>query len=450
MIAKITKLKNNKEFTKYFKNTSWLFGEKIIRLFLAFFINIWLARYLGPESFGFLAYGLSLLFILKTLTHLGLDGLATREIVNGNKEKENKVIETVFFMKFFTSILSILVFFIIILNTEIYFSEKFWILIIISFTLLFSPFEVINFWFNAKVLGKFSSISFTLSILVSSIIKIILIILGSSLIWFGLPTFFEFLTMTLFFIYFFNKNNSSRFKINLKSIDFNYIKELFSQSWKIMFGAIFAIIYLKVDQVMLESIKGSTEVGIYAVAAQLSEVWYFIPTIIVTSIFPKIIEFKNKDEKIYKNKLQQLFNFLFLLAFIICIGVNIIANDLITFLYGDEYKLSAQILIIHIWASTFIFMRALFSKWILIENILMFSLITQGFGALSNVLLNYLLIPEYGSYGAAIATLISYATASYLSLIIYSKTREIFWMMTKSIFSPITLPYILAKERYVN
>jgi len=442
--------KPNIEFNKYLKNTSWLLAEKLLRLFLAFFINIWLARYLGPENFGFLAYGLSFMLILKTLTHLGLDGLTTREIINGNPEKEEKILKTVFFMKFIASLISVTLFIIIIFNTEEYFSSQFWLLITLSFVLFFSPFETINFWFNAKVLGKFSSLSFSFSIIVSSLVKVVLILLGSSLLWFGVPIIIEFLVLTLCFLYFYNKKNIINFKINFTNIDFNYIKELFSQSWKIMFGAIFAIIYLKVDQVMLETMKDSSEVGIYAVAAQLSEVWYFIPTIIVTSIFPKIIEFKKTNKDIYKTKLQQLFNFLFLLALIISIIVNFIAEDLISFLYGNEYILSAQILIIHIWASIFIFMRALFSKWILIENVLMFSLLTQGFGAFSNILLNYFLIPDYGAYGAAIATLISYGIASYIALIFYSKTREVFWMMSKSFFSPITLPYYLIKEKNVR
>jgi len=52
------------------------------------------------------------------------------------------------------------------------------------------------------------------------------------------------------------------------------------------------------------------------------------------------------------------------------------------------------------------------------------------------VLLNLLLIPHYGGEGAAMATLISYAMASYAALLVHSKTRPVFFMMTKSFFSP--------------
>ncbi len=135
------------------------------------------------------------------------------------------------------------------------------------------------------------------------------------------------------------------------------------------------------------------------------------------------------------------------MALSLAVFVSFIANDLILFLYGAEYETAGNILSIHIWAGIFIFMRALFSKWIIIENVLMFSLITQGFGALTNMVLNFILIPQYGVYGAAIATLISYAMASYFVLAFYAKTRDIFWMMTKAFFAPSRYPILLLKAK---
>lgn len=114
--------------------------------------------------------------------------------------------------------------------------------------------------------------------------------------------------------------------------------------------------------------------------------------------------------------------------------VSFTAEYIIDIFFGDVYIKSSSVLVIHIWAAIFIFMRAAFSKWILIESVLVFSLITQGSGAVLNVLLNYFLIPKYGVVGAAYATLASYAMASFISLIFYKKTRPVFFMMCKSLF----------------
>src|SRR5690606_4156260 len=98
------------------------------------------------------------------------------------------------------------------------------------------------------------------------------------------------------------------------------------------------------------------------------------------------------------------------------------------------------ILKIHVWGGVFVFMRMVFSRWIIIENLLVFSVLTHGFGALVNVILNIILIPGMGGVGAAIATLISYAVSSYLALLLLKKSRGMFWMMTKALLAPFRYP----------
>ena len=112
---------------------------------------------------------------------------------------------------------------------------------------------------------------------------------------------------------------------------------------------------------------------------------------------------------------------------------------IIRYLYGSQYERAGAILTIHIWAGVFVFMRALFSKWIIMEKLLLFSLVSQGSGAVLNVVLNLLLINRFGGLGAAIATLVSYAGASYLVLFFCPRVWPVARMMTKSILLPARL-----------
>jgi Na+-driven multidrug efflux pump len=88
---------------------------------------------------------------------------------------------------------------------------------------------------------------------------------------------------------------------------------------------------------------------------------------------------------------------------------------------------------IYIWAGVFVFLGVANSKWLLSENLQIFSTINTGIGALSNVILNYFLIKSYGINGAAWATMISYALSAYLLLFVYKKTRIGFYNLTKSL-----------------
>jgi len=81
MLNKINQLKQHKGFMRYFRNTSWLMGERILRMGVGLFVGIWVARYLGPEQFGLLSYAQSFVFLFTAIATLGLDGIVVRELV---------------------------------------------------------------------------------------------------------------------------------------------------------------------------------------------------------------------------------------------------------------------------------------------------------------------------------------------------------------------------------
>ena len=418
----------------YFVNTSWIMSEKMLNMGITFFVIILVARYLGPEQFGILSYATSLVALFAIAGHSGLSGLVVRELVKHPKEKE-ETMGTSFMLKGAGYLLGLVFLVIFTLLTEEQQTPEFWMLLILATSLLFRPFDVIDFWFQSRLEAKYVAISRTIGLVLTSTFKVGLVFAGAHLIFFALANVLQVTIESLFLILFYrfiSKLSLTDWKASLARA-----KELFSQGWVVFLGSVFAVIYLKVDQIMLKWLVGSEEVGLYAVAATLSEAWYFVPVAIVASLFPKLIKLKESNPELYKTRLQQIFDLLFMLALLVAIAVTLLAQPIITLMFGNPYLESASILVVHIWAALFIFMRAAFSKWILIENVLIFSLITQGMGAIANVFLNLLLIPEYGYIGAAYATLISYAIASYLALMFYCKTRPVFWMMTYSIFLPI-------------
>ncbi len=69
-------------------------------------------------------------------------------------------------------------------------------------------------------------------------------------------------------------------------------KKIVKDSWPLMFASLMIVVYMKIDQIMLKNMLDATQVGIYAVAVRLSEVWYFIPVLITQSIFPAVINAK--------------------------------------------------------------------------------------------------------------------------------------------------------------
>lgn len=419
-------------------------AERVLNIGMTALVISLVARYLGPEQFGILSYATSIVSIFATAGHVGLAGLVVRELVK-YPEVENETLGTTFMLKgigYFIGLIFLLIFTIL---TESSGNIEFWILVTLSLGLLFEPLNIIDFWFQSRVESKFTSISKTTSLLMGSVLKLICIIAGAKALQFAIVNVLQSLTLAAFLLYFYQKKSKNN--IQHWCVSKLRAKALFQQSWVIFLGTIFSMIYLKIDQVMLKWIVGSKEVGIYSVAANLSEVWYFVPVAIVSSLFPQLIKLKEEKPSIYLIKLQQIFDLLFFIALIIAILVTLFAKPIVALMFGLAYEKSAAILVVHVWTALFIFMRTLFSRWILIENTLVFSLITQSSGAFMNVLLNLILIPKYGGIGAAYATLISYAVASYFALMFYDKTRPVFWMMTKSFFVPFRYWAVLGKRK---
>jgi len=433
-----------RKIKKYLLNTSWIMGERLITIGTGFLTTVLLARYLGPEQFGILSYAISLTAIFASAGHMGLAGLVVREVVKFPATK----LETLG-----TSLLlkaaGMAAGFILIAGYALIFenssSLEFWILLVVSSAVLFQPFDVIDYWFQAQVQAKHTAIARSCATLLSAALKVALVATGAGLMYFAFAHMIQAALGAVFLIVLYRY--ATRHSILEWKASLTRAGELLKQGWIIYLGSIFAVIYIKIDQVMLKWLVGAEEVGVYSVAAQLSEAWYFVPTAIVASFFPKLIELHAANNKLFNDRLQQIFDFLFILALAVSIAVSLIAQPLISAFFGDSYIEAAPILSIHIWAGIFIFMRALFSRWILIENALMFSLITQGLGALANILLNLLLIPKYGGEGAAVATLLSYSIASYGALFFHKKTRPIFYMMTKSILSPLRYPLAYARRK---
>ena len=400
---------------------------------VGFLVTVVVARYLGPEDFGIFSYAISVAALFAAAGHMGLSGLLVREILKKPDER-GVTLGTTLGLKFIGMALGYTLLLFYAMAYEGVTSIEFTAVAIAGAGLLFKPLDIIDFWFQAFVQARYVTYARLTGLTVSAVLKLLFVFLGLGVIYFVVVNLIQAIAIAIAFIIVYKIKSS--LKITEWSFCWSKAKELFNQGWVIYLGSIFAVINLKVDQVMLRWFEGSEAVGIYAVAAQLSEAWYFVPGAIVASFFPKLIKLKKENPEQFEKRLQQLFDLLFILAFGVAIVMTLLSEWLITLFFGAYYIDSASVLVIHIWAAIFIFMRAAFSKWILIENALMFSLITQGAGALVNVVLNYFLIPKFGVQGAAWATLISYAISSFFSLLIYSKTRPIFIMMLKSIFSP--------------
>ncbi len=148
-------------------------------------------------------------------------------------------------------------------------------------------------------------------------------------------------------------------------------------------------------------------------------------------------EAKKINPHLYASRLQQLHDVLFSMAFLIAFAVSYLSPYIITLLYGEQFSAAAKVLAINIWAGVFVFHGILRGQYLIIENKQNIGLWFRGLGALINIGLNFILIPEYGAIGAAWATLISYGSPVFIVALFHPLVRTNTAMCLKSYIFPI-------------
>ncbi|NER19679.1 MAG: flippase [Symploca sp. SIO1C2] len=427
---------------KILSNTGWLVAERVLRMAVGFFILAWVARYLGADQFGLLNYAISFVIIFTTIAHLGLNHFVVRDSVSEPSHKD-EILGTAFLLRLSSGILSFLLVNIIIFLLRPDETLTRIIVVIVSSTLLFQEFKVIDDWFQSQVQSKYVVSARNTAFIIMTLVRVILIQIKAPLIAFALAYLME---SALTFIGLIIAYQVSGQKIQAWRGNWLRAKSLMKVSWPLIFSNLAIMVYLYIDQIMLGQLADNKAVGVYAAAVRLSETWPFMATAIVSSAAPSIIAAKKVSETVYYEKIQKLCNFLEIIVYAIAIPMTFLSTFLVVLVFGQDYAPAGGILSIHIWSSLFVFLGYVKNIWIATEELTGFALSASIIGATINILLNIWLIPKYQGIGAAIATVISYGCADYMMCFIYPPARKFGWVMTKA----MSLNGITKALRYKN
>jgi O-antigen/teichoic acid export membrane protein len=436
---KFRDLKNNQGFVKYSKNASWLFGEKILRIIVSFFVGIWVARYLGPEQFGLFSYSQSFVGLFAVIATFGLDSIVIRELVK-SEARRDELIGTAFWLKLLGTfvVLGILAITVNLTSSDSYTNT---LVFIIASATIFQSFNVVDFYFQAKVMSKYVVYANALPLFLGSLIKIVLILNEAPLEYFAISMVFDGFVLACGFVYFYIKHAPH---LNIKNLTFKWevAKHLLKDSWPLAFSGAVVAIYMRIDQVMIKEMMDLSSVGQYAVASKLSEAWYFIPMIIGTSLLPSIINSKKNNEKLYYKRLQNFYTLMVWLAIIIALLISFFSYDIVDILYGQDFHRASKVLVIQAWVGVFASLGMACRNWYIAENYITEALYKAIFGMVINIIGNYYLIQLYGIEGAAISSILGQISANIIYDFLDKKVRGQIKYKIRA-FLPI---YLIKKE----
>ncbi len=418
---------------KIFKNISWLLSERIFRIFGGLFVGAWVARYLGPNDFGILNYALAYIALFIIFVKLGLDQIVVRELVKYPKQT-NDLLGTAFVFKIVGSFLAILS-----IVLSLYFVQLDplikTIIFILSLIYFAQSLDVIDFFYQSKILSKYLVITKTSAFLLSTLLKIYFIINKYSVLYFAIAICLDFFIASFLLLIIYTKKGNfiSEWRFSTK-----IAKRFIKFCWPLAISTFLIIIHMKIDQIMIGNMLNTEQLGIYSVAVKLAEAWFFIPAIIVNTLMPYFVKLRENNNNLYYFRLTQLYSLMFWMGVGIGIFIIFFGKDIISLLFGNDYIAAYEALIFNIWSGIFISQSVVRGIWMINENLQQYRLYNNCIIVILNVSLNMILIPTFGITGSAIATLLTYLFGVWILSFFWKPLRASTFAMIKSI-NPIYL-----------
>ena len=410
------------------KNVSWILFQNIYTMLLGLILTGIVARHYGTEGYGYINFGSSFVSLFSFIAIFGTNHIIMKDLSETKFDKgtvlgSNLLVRT---------ILSIIALIINQVFALLMYDKKINIIVLLfNINTILCSLDVLVYFAQSRLQNKMISLSKIVSVTFFSISKIIVLVLDLSIEYYVITYLIE--TIIYNILLFISYKKITKEEIIKWKIDKKYIRNLLKKSKYYAISSLMVTIYLRIDQVMIGTLfQDKSQVGIYSAAVRISEIWTFVPLSIITSYKPVIINSKEKNKDVYKKNLSIAYNIVSIVCFVFVVGIILFGKIGINILYGKAYASSYLPLIILTIGIWFGVLGNIHYIWMMCENKEKYSMFYSFCGSITNIIFNMILIPKYGIFGAAIATLISQIFSNVISFSFFKETRILSKLILKS------------------
>jgi len=388
---------------KIFSNTLWQTSIRLINILIGIFSLAIITRILGASGFGYYTTSVAFVHMVMILADLGLYLVLLREISSiKTRRDERKIINNIFTIRFFSSVIVLLLAPIMVKFFPYSSEVKTAILFLVANYFFHSLISTLTAVFAKHLdMPKVALVDLFNKILYSSIL-IFLFFNGSNLnIILGASSLVSALSFILFYLFL-------RRYVHLKfAWDFIYWKKVFYIAWPLAVTVFLNLIYFKADTLILAAFKDPDIVGLYGAPYRILEVIATFPHMFMGLILPLFTAawVTNNREKL-NNVLQHSFDFFVIICAGLIAGTWLVSTPLMILLAGKEFAASGPILNLLILATVSIFFGTLFTYMVVAlkkqKEMIKYFLLTAAIGLIAY----FIFIPIFSYWAAASVTLL--------------------------------------------
>lgn len=427
----------------------WYSLENLTTIVFGLLSVVLVARLFGPENLGKLSYIQALSALTVFITVLGLDHLVVRDLAR--RPSDTKYISTIFITQLLAWLLQCIIIYVIMWhvgngNVE---SDLFVIFCWVSISVYFSRATVIKLYFQSVNQPKKIGLSALSSRLISLMYLFMALFLGFPYEY--VVAFIPLQAALQFFVLFYEYKKRQRIELHF---DFSILKKVLKEAKPLLIAGAIYPLFIQADIVLITSMMTEADAGIYSAAGKVIMQFTFVGTIITMAFYLPLVKKVDNNTEDLDYFFSGLVKILFVLGLSSALFVGFFADYIIRLLFGDEFTAAAPILKILIWKVVVIYLAAVFSRMLILMNLAKFELIKSIVAASFSLSMNYLLIPIYGLYSAAIISVLSFFIADLFFYAVFKKTRHIFTTAMRAILGVFINPiqtykninYVLASK----
>lgn len=384
------------------KNLAYNFIYQILAVVLPLITTPYISRVLGPKKLGEYSYSYAIAYYFVMITMLGLNNYGNRSIamVRDDKECLAKEFSSIYFMQLVTGLISLVIY--IVYGLLFSNATMTWIL---SLYVISAIFDINWFFFGIE--------QFKLTVTRNSFIKIattlcifVFVKNQEDIYIYGLIMVVGILASQLV-LWPFLKRYTKLVKVSYKDV-VRHIKPNL-----ILFIPIIAVsLYKVMDKIMLGILTTKTEVGLYEASERVIQIPMAFIQSMGTVMLPKMTNLVAKnDEKATEIYFSKSIMFVMFLSASLCFGIMGCARYFVPFYYGSGYWKCVYLFQILLPSCVFLaFANVIRTQYLIPRKKDRIYITSVIMGAIVNLIINFLLIPQFASIGAAIGTLIAEIT----------------------------------------
>jgi len=383
-------------------------ASQICKLLVAIGLGGWMARYLGPTAFGSFNFIFATVSILAPLGSLGiknaLAGLLA-EARSSHGHAMNGLLSSALIIEVSgTLLLSLCLLPWLLTSRNMTTNGLLVCAIAINF---FNSGEVFEAYLFNQHRGALVGLSQLVQVLLGAALTIAALITRAPLVAFGVILAIQAAIYALALwtcVYCSCASSNKSLYIN----KWQTIQSLLSRGSPFVLSGLSVMVYMKSDLIMLEWLRSSREVGYYSVAVKASECLYFLPVILANNFLPRLKRFASYQLDCVLANLKRFYKFSWLLGVCMVAVTMLFMPVLIPPIFGPQFSPALPALLALGPAAFAVSTGCASTTWMNVNGYGRIIAIQSVFGAISNIVLNLLLIPGFGIVGAAISTSLSY------------------------------------------